>query len=374
MKLRTVFIAVVLISIVYVTTCTWLRFDAISKPNLKKTPPYRQQLVLLWNYGKVPIWRPGVMKYMDDHERLNIYCNVTYNKNLMAQADVVVFHGTREGMRKMTKAEMKRLRLSAANATFVFYIREPPTMTRPFGKEFDNFFDVTATYRTDSEIYLPFGEANPLHYIDYVAATEPPAKRRRYTIIWIVSNCYTPSKREAYVKELSEFINVKVYGKCSPEKTYLVPYGNAKRNSAKLSRLNRAELYKRLLANSHFYLSFENSICNEYITEKFFYALDSPAVPVVMGPNRSQYEKIAPSKSFIHVDDFESPSHLAQYLRDVANDYERYLKYFEWKSKFVVEQTDVSYSFCKYFDGHHDTTRTDKYADFSRFWNENTCV
>ena len=57
-------------------------------------------------------------------------------------------------------------------------------------------------------------------------------------------------------------------------------------SSRKLSRLSRKNLYKRLLANSYFVLSFENSHCQDYITEKFFYALDSPAVPVVMGPNR----------------------------------------------------------------------------------------
>ena len=54
----------------------------------------------------------------------------------------------------------------------------------------------------------------------------------------------------------------------------------------KLTRLSRRQLYKRLLANAYFFLSFENSHCQDYVTEKFFYALDSPALPIVMGPNR----------------------------------------------------------------------------------------
>ena len=43
-------------------------------------------------------------------------------------------------------------------------------------------------------------------------------------------------------------------------------------------------IYQRLLANSFFYLSFENSDhCEDYITEKFYYALNSTAVPIVYG-------------------------------------------------------------------------------------------
>ena len=32
-----------------------------------------------------------------------------------------------------------------------------------------------------------------------------------------------------------------------------------------------------------FYLSFENSLCDEYVTEKFWMRLQQPIVPIVMG-------------------------------------------------------------------------------------------
>lgn len=38
-------------------------------------------------------------------------------------------------------------------------------------------------------------------------------------------------------------------------------------------------------------------------------------VPIVMGPNKKDYEKLAPPHSYIHVDDFESPAKLVDYLR-----------------------------------------------------------
>jgi hypothetical protein len=33
-------------------------------------------------------------------------------------------------------------------------------------------------------------------------------------VVWIVSNCNTPSKREKYVKEMQKIINVDIFGRC----------------------------------------------------------------------------------------------------------------------------------------------------------------
>ena len=38
-----------------------------------------------------------------------------------------------------------------------------------------------------------------------------------------------------------------------------------------------------------FYFSFENSICKDYITEKFFFILKHPIIPVVMGGGRYEH-------------------------------------------------------------------------------------
>ena len=63
----------------------------------------------------------------------------------------------------------------------------------------------------------------------------------------------------------------------------------------------------------HFYLSFENSLCEDYVTEKLFRALDSDLVPVVMGG--ANYSKIVPPKSVINVQDFDSPELLGKELK-----------------------------------------------------------
>ena len=70
------------------------------------------------------------------------------------------------------------------------------------------------------------------------------------------------------------------------------------------------------LGKFYFYLAFENSICKDYVTEKFFRGLQvtiwnilwpkqicqAPVVPIVLGG--ANYSALAPNYSFIHVDDF----------------------------------------------------------------------
>ena len=90
---------------------------------------------------------------------------------------------------------------------------------------------------------------------------------------------------------------------------------------------------KPLVKKYKFYLAIENSRCREYITEKlFFNALLSYAVPIVAGTTRSDYEKLVPANSFIHVDDFETLDDLAgriNYLLKPENHGE-YMSYLSW--------------------------------------------
>ena len=50
-----------------------------------------------------------------------------------------------------------------------------------------------------------------------------------------------------------------------------------------------------------------------------------------MGARKEEYDLVAPEKSFIHVDDFESPKDLAEYLKKLNQNDELYNEYFRWK-------------------------------------------
>ena len=84
--------------------------------------------------------------------------------------------------------------------------------------------------------------------------------------------------------------------------------------------------------NSYFfYIAVENTVCREYITEKFWGRLHLHTVPIVM--RRHVYEGRAPANSFIAMDDYADPKEMATHLKRIMNSPDEYMKYFEWKAK-----------------------------------------
>lgn len=72
----------------------------------------------------------------------------------------------------------------------------------------------------------------------------------------------------------------------------------------------------------HFFvLAFENSVCVDYVTEKFW-RMKHLIVPIVL--QRSIAAPHAPAGSFIAADDFDGPDTLAQYLKELMNNRTRY--------------------------------------------------
>ena len=69
----------------------------------------------------------------------------------------------------------------------------------------------------------------------------------------------------------------------------------------------------------------------EYKVCSYFHIFRHDLVPIVMGARPQDYERAAPYKSYIHVDDFEGPKELAEFLKQVESNDEGYNEYFRWK-------------------------------------------
>ena len=117
------------------------------------------------------------------------------------------------------------------------------------------------------------------------------------TIAQYVSNCITAVGRENLVDMIDYITPVDIYGNCGD--LYCPQWEEAR-------CLN-------LLGDTYkFYLSFENAMCRDYITEKFFRVLRQNTIPVVFtGANMSA---VAPPHSFINVADFPTIQALVKYL------------------------------------------------------------
>ena len=97
--------------------------------------------------------------------------------------------------------------------------------------------------------------------------------KRPKDILWIVSNCDSDtSNRMEFVKALKAALTnltIDIYGKCSE-------------NGQRLTK----ETEVTLLQEYKFYLAFENSLCKDYITEKFFKALEANIIPIARGARK----------------------------------------------------------------------------------------
>ncbi len=224
----------------------------------------------------------------------------------------------------------------AADQVWVFYLLESAENTRLDLRHYANVFNWTMTYRLDSDVYHPYAR-----FVEKKQAPSPPRwsltstslnhrkKEKPKLVAWVVSNCYTHSNRETFVGDLQKFIPVDIYGFCG---------------DLRCVGETSFECYASLAKSYKFYLAFENSLCLDYVTEKFFESLNHDMVPIVYGG--ANYSAHAPPGSYINARDFESAEALAKYLHYLDFHPDEYAKYFKWKEQYEVVPSEGWCSLC----------------------------
>ena len=104
----------------------------------------------------------------------------------------------------------------------------------------------------------------------------------------MTSHCVTYSDREGVVMYLNKTIQIDFKGACAGL------WDPRLINVTLENNLHGTELGSE---DYYFYLSFENAVCKDYVTEKFYDALTQDIVPVVFG--RADYQHFAPPQSYM---------------------------------------------------------------------------
>ncbi|XP_053149192.1 3-galactosyl-N-acetylglucosaminide 4-alpha-L-fucosyltransferase FUT3-like [Hemicordylus capensis] len=246
-------------------------------------------------------------------------CHITANRSWYHKADAVLIHhrDVCYSPRKLPQVPRPPFQ------RWIWYNLESPSAS-PNMSFMDNHFNLTMSYRRDSDIFCPYGLLEVLTEPQNV--TIPPKSK---LVAWVISNWNPASHRVKYYKELKKYIQVDVYG----QGHLTLP------QDKHLSTLSQ---YK-------FYLAFENSIHEDYITEKLWKnSLLSEVVPVVCGPPRKNYERYLPPDAFIHIDDFPSAKDLANFLKELDRNATRYQSYFQWRTWLKPSgQMSFSLHYCK---------------------------
>ncbi|GLV43736.1 alpha13-fucosyltransferase C [Carabus blaptoides fortunei] len=279
-------------------------------------------------------------------------CIVTDNRTFLPvdRFDAIIFHGARYSLKQNGKPKNRTI-----DQKYIFY-----SLESYYNTDFDswtnfNFYNWTMTFRRDSDIQSPYGVITK-KLTDYTIPSMETINNKTKKVAWFVSNCRTTGskRRLRYGRELQKHIPVDIYGTC----------GNLKCTDA-------VQCYQMLNANYKFYLAFENSFCEDYVTEKLFNILRYNVVPVVL--SFADYNTIAPPYSVINTNSFMNPKHLAEYLWYLDRNYTEYVKYFEWKKEYIVENS-TQYVLCQLCEKLHKPLTYSWYKNVKQWYYGYSCL
>ena len=294
----------------------------------------------------------------------HMQCEYTKSKTEISKSNAVIIRGRELGnhWRRIPRG---------SEQLWVFWESEaPPNFYGDVGR-YNDVFNLTATFTQDSDIPIDTilsslkCERDKKKWKSLEMRNFTAKKRSDVIVAWFVSNCNAQSERYDYVQKLQNHIKVDIYGKC----------GN---HTCGVSYHNWRICHKLLLHGNNsykFYLSFENSLCDEYVTEKLWRILNIDVVPVVMG--LVNYSKIFPPDSYIDVRDFKSPTDLAEYLLHLNRNHNLYNQYLRNKGSLVclpmVQPVLWECKLCQYL--HKKAGHKSIVHNLNAFWGiESRCV
>ena len=324
--------------------------------------------ILIWNglrRFELDVFGEGREPFVQRNCPIND-CLLTRNKSIanLEDFDAIIFNVptfARLNFPQDTKRSSKQ--------RYIFFSQESPVYVGEDPSHFDNFFNWTMSYQRNSDIVYDYGRIVALptapksesEIAERIAESGRGVNRaegKMKMVAWFCSHCYTHSRREKYVNLLRKYINVDMYGGCYMKQCQL----------NETSYLSDDSCYEMLDHNYRFYLSFENSLCTDYVTEKFFNILQYNVIPIVMGG--VDYSTIAPPHSYIDALQY-TPRQLAEYLLLLSTNETLYNEYFWWKPYYKIElryPVSETRALCQLCEKLHRNQTVSIYKDLRPHW------
>ena len=253
------------------------------------------------------------------------------------------------------------------NQVFVLAVRDSfPRTTAArdpgMGMKWVDMFNWTMTYRLDSDFVFKYA-----NIIERENKSENAHKNysrifdeKEDKAVWLVSHCKTNSMREHYVREMQKVMGVDIFGGCGVEPP-----------CPKKSK-NISECIEKTALKYKYYLAFENTLVEDYVTEKVFRWFNKDIIVVVRGG--SNYSRILPPGTVVDAGDFKSPTELGKYLKELAQNKKRYTEYLKRKDNYystgkLVPAQEANCKLCEYLnnlDAHRKS-----YNNIMKWWLKN---
>lgn len=272
-----------------------------------------KRIILIYN-------NPGWQKYDEILKNLPDGYVLTLDQKYIDCAFAVVFH--MPGLNEHLSEDLCK----RDGQIWIRWNMEPETkfkwMNNP---ELDDLFDLRMDYHSHADIVCPYYAGFKRERVS--VPINPLQKKNR--ICMLISSGVNQSGRKEYLAELMKYTPIDSYGQL---------YHNKDMDGEDRGWDSKIALY----AQYKFIIAFENSVLEDYVTEKLYDPLYAGTVPIYLGaPNVEDY--LPGTDCIVRADQFETPKELAKYLERCYVEDEEYLKYYHWrilpwKSDFVRKE------------------------------------
>lgn len=258
-------------------------------------------------------------------------CLLTDDRSKYSVSDALLFHMRCPSyVKDMTTLAAERPR--PPNQRWVLYNRESAAWSK--GKELipaNGLVNWTMGYRRDNDVFIPTAVIERGQYLDGFDPNKNYMESKSGHVAVLMSMCNWGGYmgRSNYINLLKRSgLHVDIHGHCG------IKCGSDFGACGKALKA-----YK-------FVLAFENSLCDDYVSEKAYrsgFRLES--IPVVMSKANVTDSSVFPPGSFINGLGFPTTAALVDHINNVGKDPALYNSYFQWRANWT-------FSFMSEDEGH----------------------
>ncbi|XP_059060998.1 alpha-(1,3)-fucosyltransferase C-like [Achroia grisella] len=306
-----------------------------------------------------------------------INCYVTYNRSFLTDLnnfDAVVFN-----VKDLSKIRIEDLTVARSpHQKYIFRSQESSENYPVCNSMYDNFFNLTWTYKLNSDIPQPFiniydasnkliGPKKNIHWITKMNHTDKFKNKitnKNKAVSWIVTKCNSKSKHQDFVREFRSELEgynhtIDTFGPCTENKC---PDG-------------KIHTCHKLIEKHYFFqLILENSFAEDYVTEKIVKSLMHFTIPIVLGG--ADYTRFLPPGSYINVQKFGLKK-LGALIDYLIKNPQMYEYFFDWKNHYFysARPTFQVCDLCTKLNLNNSIV-VRRYKNFRKWWNpdfKDTC-
>ena len=284
-------------------------------------------------------WEQEILKRYDPFQNCSRRCTWTADTKQYNKADIVTY---------LVDTLQTKLPQKRPKQIWVLTQYESPSNMRFSGLPLNSKrvleatrrkFNWTMGYRRDSDFVVTHGRfvkrrGDGKNYEHQLAQY---MKTKSKTSTWLNSHCSTVGRREEYGRLLQKHMHLHIYGTCgkttkdcNPNNRFAEAFGFSSDGFGKCVKFLEKE-YK-------FYMSFENTLCWDYVTEKALQKYMAYLfVPVVRA--YANLTLFHPPGSVIDASEFHNTESLAKYINSINE--LRYKSFYSWRKNYILENVNL---------------------------------